>query len=615
MFLKETIKLFSPTGNASVPAREEIEEKYKWNLSDIYKDENMWEADFNWVENNLNEYKKYEGKLSESPRVLLECLKLDDSIGIKLGMLYLYSMLAKDSDMRVEKYQGMSDRIQNLYAKVTNVSSFIRPELLKIPENNLKLISESDKELKVYRHIFDELVRTKEHTLTKEMEGLLALSGEVTQVPYNTFAIFTNADIKLPSVKNENGDDIELSHARYYAAVYSKDRDFRARVYKAYYRFFIDYANTFATIFNGNLKSHIFNAVARKYNSAMESALDGNNVPVSVYDNLILSVSGNLKPLHRWASIRKRILMLDELHPYDTYVSLFEDVSDKKYPFEEAKEIVIKALEPLGKEYLSTLKMAFDSRWLDVYETKAKRSGAYSSGSTYGVHPYVLLNWSDLLNDVFTLAHEMGHNMHSYYTGQTQPYPYANYSIFVAEVASTFNESLLLDFLIGNAKTKIEKLYLIEKYISNISATFYRQTMFAEFESNVYELSEKSMPLTPDILRKNYKELFQKYWGPEMVVDEEEEFTWARVPHFYYNFYVYQYATGFAASEVLAKKIKTDGEKAVEKYLNFLKSGSSDYPINILKKAGVDMNSPEPVLATTRKMNDLLDEMENLIDS
>ena len=615
MPLGENNRLRFPAGTTSLPIRDEIEERYKWDLSHIYNDEIKWEEDFNWIENNLNEYKKFEGRLAGSKAALSECLKFDDKVGIKLGKLHLYSMLAKDSDMKAAKYQGMSDRIQSLYAKITKISSFIKPELLSIPEDKLKQMVNSDKEFQIYKHFFDDLFRTKAHILPKEMESLLALSSEVMQVPYNTFSIFTNADIKFPEIKDDKGAGIEISHARYYAALYSKDRNFRMRVYKAYYQLFKDYANTFSSLFNGNLKSHIFTAIARNYKSAKESALDVNNIPVSVYDNLVASVNENLLPLHRWSSLRKKILKIDELHPYDTYVSLFETSTGKNYPFEEAKEIVLKALKPLGEEYLSTLETAFNNRWIDVFETKSKRSGAYSSGTTYGVHPYVLLNWTDLLNDLFTLAHEMGHNMHSYYTGENQPFVYANYSIFIAEVASTFNESLLLDYLIKNAQTKNEKLYLIEKYINNISATFYRQAMFAEFESIVYDISEKGMPLTAEILCLRYKDLFQKYWGPEMVVDEEEEYTWARVPHFYYNYYVYQYTTGFAASEVLVRKLNLEGEQAVERYLNFLKSGSSDYPIDILKNAGVDMNSSEPILAVTQKMNELLDEIESMIES
>jgi oligoendopeptidase F len=317
--------------------------------------------------------------------------------------------------------------------------------------------------------------------------------------------------------------------------------------------------------------------------------------------------------MYRWTGLKKTLLNVDNLHPYDVYVSVFNSHSEKKYSYEEGVKIVFDSLQIMGDDYLSSLQKAFNNRWLDVFETKAKRSGAYSSGTTFGVHPYVLLNWTDLLNDVFTLSHEMGHNMHSYYTGKNQPYPYANYSIFLAEVASTFNESLLQDHLLELAESREEKLYLLERYLNNLTATFYRQIMFAEFEMIVYDRTEKGESLTSDILCDLYKNIYQKYWGPEMTVPEEEQYTWARIPHFYYNFYVYQYATGFAASEVLAKKVKTEGENAVVKYLNFLKAGSSDYPINILKNAGVDIKSPEPVQAVSDRMTQVLNEMENLL--
>ncbi len=614
MFLKKFAeKDFSREESSSLPLREDIEEKYKWNLADIYPGDDKWEEDFKWVEDNIPSLKGFEGKLSQDFKNLLECLKLQDSIGIKMDRLNLYASLSKDSDMRIHTYQAMDDRIKNLFTKFSSAASFIKPEILDIPIDNLKRFLDSNNELSTYKHYFDDIIRMKKHTLNKELEEVLASSSEILQVPYDAFSMFTNADLKFPVVKDENGNDIEISHGRYYSAMYSFKREFRKNVYKSYYKQFKDYANTISVLFNGNLKANIFIAKTRKYDSVREAALDSNNIPISVYDNLISSVNKNLKPLNRWASVKKKLLKLDELHPYDSYVTLFQGESEKEYSFEEAKEIVLKALSPLGEEYLKSLSAAFDNRWLDVYETKAKRSGAYSSGTTFGVHPYVLLNWTNNLNDVFTLAHEMGHNMHSYYTGKTQPYPYANYSIFVAEVASTFNESLLLDYLIVNALSKNEKLHLIEKYLSNITSTFYRQTMFAEFESLVYEKTEHGEALTTDVLCRMYKDLTQKYWGDEMIIDEEEEYTWARVPHFYYNFYVYQYATGFAASEVLAKKVKTEGALSVERYFNFLKAGNSDYPINILKSAGVDMKTPEPVDAVSQKMSLLLDEMESLI--
>lgn len=601
------------TESKVLPEREEISQEYKWNLTDIFKSDEEWESEFKSVSERVSGYQKFEGKLADSTEFLLACFKFDEDINIKLDQLHLYAMLSKDSDMRVGKYHSMDDRIKSLYAKVGAASSFIRPELLKIPDEKLRGIIDSNEDLKIYKQSIDDLLRSKKHTLSNNEEKILAMASELTQTPYNTFSIFTNADLKLPVVEDELGGLTELSHGRYYSAMYSKNRDYRARVFKAYLESYKNYINTFTVLFNGNLKTNIFNAHARNFNSALESALHRNNIPKSVYHNLIESANQNLQPMHRWAALKKKLLGITELCPYDVYVTVFNSHNEKKYLYEEGVEIVLNSLKLMGDEYISSLNQAFKNKWIDVFETKAKKSGAYSSGTTFGVHPYVLLNWTDLLNDVFTLTHEMGHNMHSYYTGQYQPYPYANYSIFLAEVASTFNESLLLDHLLEIADSKKEKLFLLERYLNNLTATFYRQVMFAEFEMIVYDRTEKGESLTAEVLSDLYKNTYQKYWGPDMFVPEEEQYTWARIPHFYYNFYVYQYATGFAASEVLAKKVKTEGESAVNKYLNFLKAGSSDYPINILTAAGVDMNSPEPVRAVSERMNQVLDEMEGLI--
>ena len=596
-----------------IPTRDEIDKKYKWNLKDIYIDDEEWEKNFKWVEDNISGYTQFEGTLGFSAEKLLACLKFDEKIGIILERLYLYSMLAKDSDLRDPKYQGMDDRIKTIFSKVQTASSFIKPELLKIEESKLMGMINSHPDLKIYEHSFDDLLRFRNHTLNREQEELLAMASEVTQVPYNTYSLFTNADMKFPKVADENGNEIEMSHSRFYAALYSKDRAYRIRAFKSYLKPYMENINSFSSLFNGNIKSNIFYAKARKHNSAREAALFKNNIPLTVYDNLVDAVNKNFNPMYRWTSLKKKLLGIDELHPYDVYVTLFDQKMEKKYAYDEAVKIVLDSLKLMGEDYISSLKKAFNNRWIDVYETRSKRSGAYSSGTTFGVHPYVLLNWTDLLNDVFTLAHEMGHNMHSYYTGLNQPYTYANYSIFLAEVASTFNESLLLDHLIKISESKEEKLYLLEKYLNNITTTVYRQVMFAEFESLTHSKIENGTALTPDVLCKLYKDIYQKYWGSEMVIDDEESYTWARVPHFYYNFYVYQYATGFAASEALALKVKSEGEPAVKKYLDFLKAGSSDYPINILNKAGVNMNSQEPILAVTNKMNQIIDQIENLI--
>jgi len=606
--------LFSPLDSASIKSRDQIEEKYKWDLTHIYKTEEEWENDFKWVKDNLNRYSSFEGKLASVPGMLLECLKFDDEIGIRMERLHLYAMLSKDSDMKVQKYQAMDERVKNLYSRASAAASYIRPEILNIPDDTLKSMINGNEGLKLYEHVLNELIRTKSHVLPKEQEEILALTGEVLSVPYTTYSMFTNADMRFDSVTDADGNEVQMSHAKFYAAMYSKDRRYRKESFLSYYKPYKEFVSTITTLFNGNIKTRIFNSRVRKYNSAREAALDGNNIPVSVYDNLVAAVNNNLEPLHRWGEIKKKMLRVDELHPYDVYVSLINEVEGTKYDYEEAVQIVRRSLHPLGNEYLEALDKAFNNRWIDVYETPAKRSGAYSSGTSFGVHPYVLLNWTDLLNDVFTLAHEMGHNMHSYFTGLYQPFVYANYSIFLAEVASTFNESLLLDYLIKTATSKHEKLFLLEKYLNNITATFYRQVMFAEFEMQVYEETEKGTALTSDMLKEMYKNIYKKYWGPAMTVDGEEEYTWTRIPHFYYNFYVFQYATGFSASEVLAEKVMKEGKDAVKKYLDFLKAGNSDYSINILKKAGVDMNSPEPVLATTKKMNSLLDQFEKLIE-
>lgn len=604
--------LFSSDENSGgLLERDKIEDSYKWNLKDIYNSNNEWENDFASLEINASKLAEFKGTLGQSAKSLFDCLKYDEEIGIVLDKLHLYSMLTKDLDLGNEKYQGMYDRLIVLASKISALSAYIKPEILQIPHETIDEFINTENALRVYIHLLDDLFRTKKHTLSEEQEILIANVSPALQVASNTFGLLTNADLNFPTVKDENENDIIITHGRYSSAMYSLNRDYRERFYKNYYKPFIEHKNTLGALFSGNLKSDNFIAQTRKYSSTRESALDANNIPLKVYDNLVSSVNQRLEPLHRWAEIKKRYLKLDEFHSYDAYVTLFPSVK-RKYSYEKGKAIVLNSLNPLGEQYITDVKHAFDNRWIDVFETKGKRSGAYSSGTTFGIHPYVLLNWSEELNDVFTLTHEMGHNMHSYYTGMNQPYPYANYSIFIAEVTSTLNEALLLEHLIEISESKEEKLYLIEKHINNIVTTFYRQTLFAEFEQIVHERNLNGEALTPDVLSKLYGELHLKYWGNAMTLDEEETYTWARVPHFYYNFYVYQYATSFTASEALSLKIKKEGEPAVQNYLSFLKAGSSDYPINVLNKAGIDMRSPEPIIAVTEKMNQLLNDLESL---
>ena len=612
MRLPENRNYFSGEDSGALMKRENIEEKYIWNLLDIYENEKRWEEDFKWLELQVEGYKNYEGKLSESTATFLEFLKFDESVGTKFGRLIRYASLAKDLDLNDVKYQGYYDRASTLGAKLATAGSFMRPEILKMPEEKIKQWLQGNSDLKTYEHMLDDIMRRKEHTLSKEMEELISLASPIIDVPHNVFSFLKNADIQYPEVEDEKGNKIQLSDGRYYSGLLSPDRAYRERVYKGYYVPYISYKNTYSSLFNGNLKAIEYRAKARKYSSSRAAALDDNNIPVEVYDNLVDSVNSNLQPLHRWAAMKKKVLKIDELHPYDTYVSLFSS-QEKKYTYEEGIDLLLKSLTPLGEDYLKNLKTAFDNRWIDVFETKGKRSGAYSSGVTYGFHPYVLLNWNDTLETVFTFAHEMGHNMHSFYTEQSQPFVYADYSIFVAEVASTMNEAFLLDYLIENAKTKEEKLSLIQKELSGIQATFYRQTRFAEYEQLVHGLNEKGEALTPDKLSALFGEMYQRYWGSDMVVDDEERYSWARIPHFYYNFYVYQYATSYAASQALTQKIKKEGAPAISLYQDFLKSGSSKYPIEILKDAGVDMTKPEPVLAVVNRMNELLDKLDELL--
>ncbi len=598
--------------SGSLIKRENVEEKYKWDLRDIYDDEKKWEEDFSLIESNIPEYKKMAGTLADSASRLLECLKFNEMNGTLMSRVYHYASLAKDLDLNESLYLSLYDRAVNLASHLGAAASFIRPEILAMPEEKLWGFVSEKEELRIYTHLFNDYLRGKAHSLSSREEELLALVEPLQNLPYNTFSLFSNADAKFPKIINDRGREIQISHGRYYAALESVDRLYRKRAYEAYYVPFIDNKNTLAALFNGNLKGLIFNAKARNYASTLEASLDANNIPVSVYDNLIETVNRSVKSLHRWAGIKQKILQLDDFHAYDTYVSLFQTVQ-REYTYDEGVDICLKAFEPLGEDYRKCLLQAFDNRWIDVFETKGKKSGAYSSGTIIGIHPYVLLNWNNQLGDVFTLAHEMGHNIHSYYTQNAQPYIYADYSIFVAEVASTTNEALLQDYLIENASSKEERLALIENYLNSVTTTFFRQVRFAEYEKIVNKKTEKGEALSCGDLCELYRELEAKYWGPSMTVDEEETYSWARIPHFYYNFYVFQYATGFAASQALAENIKKEGTPAVEKYIEFLKSGSSDYPINILRKAGVDMTSPEPVMAVINKMNLYLDELESLI--
>ncbi|NOZ03146.1 MAG: oligoendopeptidase F [FCB group bacterium] len=602
--------LFPQTGG-KVPTRDEIEEQYTWDLSALFVSDEAWEDAFQQAEELLDEFAAFDGKLGKSGRQLLQCLQLKDEAGILMDKLYSYASRKRDQDLSNPTYQAMTQRIQGLSTKMNNASAFIEPEILTISDRKLARFIKKEPGLSLYTHYFDNLRRVRDHILPKGQEELLALVGEIASGPGTTFGVLTNTDFKWGTILDEKNRKVEMSRGRYYLYMTSPNRRVRRDAYMELYVPFEDHLNTLTSLLATKMKTDIFYMKARKYKTSLESALSGPNIPTDVYYNLINTLNENLQPLHRWAALKKRLLKVEELHPYDTYAPLFPDV-EKKYTYEEAQAIVTEALKPLGSEVREIIDRAFTERWIDVYENAGKRGGAYSAG-VYGVHPYILMNFNGTLNSVFTLAHELGHTIHSYLSNKTQPYVYADYATFNAEVASTTNEALLREYLLTKATTDAEKLSLLQQYIQNIGSTFYRQGRFAEFELVLHEKVEQDEPLTYEVINQIFGDLYQKYWGPEMVVDEQEKLSWSRIPHFYYNYYVYTYATSFAASQMVAQKIVDEGQPAVDAYLKFLSSGASDYPIELLKIAGVDMSTPAPIEATTAKMNALMDQIEEIL--
>jgi oligoendopeptidase F len=604
-------QVFSQDEVNRLPTRDQIDPKYTWNLADVYASDSLWEKDYKWVSDNLKGYKNFEGKLGNSSKDLLAALKFEESLLKKLYKIYLYANSAKDLDLSNSVNNARYDKAIQLFTQLGTYSSFMSPEILDIPQEKLDRFINESSGLKEFKHQLNNLVRSKKHVLAKDQEELLAKTGQITKISSNTVDVFTNSDLQFPIIKDANGKDFQLSDGRLNFALESSDRSFRERALEGFRKSYYDYRNTLASLLYGQVKVNMFYSNVRKYNSSLEAALDGDSIPVAVYNNLVKTVNENLKPLQRWHKIRKTVLGYKEYYPYDYYVTLFPGVK-KEYSYDSAVVIVKNALKPLGDDYIKNLTYAFEHRWVDVHETKGKMSGAYSTSVSFETHPFVLLNWNNTLDDVFTLAHEMGHTMHTFYAEKTQPLQYASYSTFVAEVASTCNEALLLDYLIEKATSKEEKLALIEKYIQNITLTFYRQVMLAEIEKVINENAEMGESLTSDLMMQICYDIDHKYGGPDIILNKES-LIWAYVPHFYYNFYVYQYATSFSASQYLFYKIKNEKQPAIDKYLTLLKSGGSDYPINLLKNAGIDMSSPEPIVQTIHKMNELLDEMEKLL--
>ncbi|MED3989167.1 oligoendopeptidase F [Priestia aryabhattai] len=595
-----------------LPSRSEIKVEDTWKLEDIFASDDAWEKEFEEVKALIPKMEKFKGKLGESAQTLYDALQEQDELTMRVSKLYTYAHMRYDQDTTNSFYQGLNDRIKTLYTQIASALSYVTPEILSIEESKIKQYMAEHKELKLYAHALDEITRERPHILSESEEALLAQASEVLGSSSNTFGMLNNADLEFPSIKDENGEEVEITHGRYIRFLESSDRRVREEAFKAVYETYGKFKNTFASTLSGTVKKDNFSARVRHYNSARHSALSTNNIPEEVYDNLVKTVNDNLHLLHRYIDLRKKVLGIEELHMYDLYTPLVKDVK-MEVTYEEAKDYILKGLKPLGEDYLNVLKEGFENRWVDVHENKGKRSGAYSSG-TYGTNPYILMNWQDNVNNLFTLAHEFGHSVHSYYTRKTQPYPYGDYSIFVAEVASTCNEALLNDYLLKTIDDEKQRLYLLNHYLEGFRGTVFRQTMFAEFEHDVHVRAQNGEPLTPELLTKLYYDLNKKYFGDNLVIDEEIGLEWARIPHFYYNYYVYQYATGFSAAAALSKQILEEGDAAVERYGGFLKSGSSDYPIEVLKKAGVDMTTSQPIEEALAVFEEKLTEMERLLN-
>lgn len=593
-----------------LPSRDEIDDRYKWKLEDLYPTDDVWEEEFAAVRRLVEQFPRFRGQVIASADQLLNAIQAYEEIHRRLEKLYVYARMRSDEDQSVAKYQAMADRAQGLHVQAESAMAFFVPEILNLDETRLEQFFQERSELRLYNFFLQEILRQKPYRRSPEEEEIIAMAGELAQAPANIFSVLNNVEIRFPTIKDEQGREVELSHGRYITLMESQDRRVRRDAFYAMYDTYHKFRHTLAASLNAGVKKEIFFARVRRFSSALEAALYPDHVPVDVYHTLIDTIHQHLPLLHRYMALRKKLLGLDELHMYDLYVPLVGDV-EMKIPYETALEMVKEGLQPLGEDYRRVLEEAFQGGWIDVFENRGKRSGAYSWGA-YGTHPYVLLNYQENLDNVFTIAHEMGHALHSYYSDRDQPYIYAQYTIFVAEVASTLNEALLMDHLLKTTTDPKRKLYLLNYYLEQFRGTVFRQVKFAEFEKIIHEKAEAGEALTADVLCDVYLNLNKQYYGPAMVVDEPIAMEWARIPHFYSNFYVYKYATGFSAAQAIARHILTEGEPAVNRYLSFLKSGGSDTPINLLKKAGVDMTKPEPVREAMQTFKKLLDELEEL---
>lgn len=591
-----------------IPAREEVDVRDTWALEDLFASDEAWEEEIAQLERSVEQLAAFEGELGASGQTLYRFFALKDELWCRAERLLVYANEKMHQDMGVSKYQGYSTRVQSLCVKLEGAGSFSDPEILRIPEETLADFYEREPKLEQYRLMLERIFRRKEHTLSDKEEAILAQAQELADAPSDIRALFADADLKYGTLKDEDGNEIELTDGNYVRMLQSGDRRVRKDAFATMYRAYEQFKNSFAAMYQANVKKAKFYADVRHYGSAIEMALDNSRIPVRVYESLIEAVHAALPDMYRYVALRKKLLGVDELHMYDAYVPIVSDY-DMDVSFEEAKKMVLEGLAPLGEEYLSHLRDGFEHRWIDVYENRNKRSGAYSWGA-YGVHPYVLLNYQGKLDDVFTLAHEMGHALHTYYSNETQSYTYAGYRIFVAEVASICNEALLMRYLLEHCDDRKKKCYLLNHFLDQFKGTLFRQTMFAEFEMVTHRMYAQGEPLTAERLCEVYLELNKKYFGEGMVSDPQIALEWARIPHFYTEFYVYQYATGFAAAIALSTKILKEGAPAVEAYKSFLRGGCSKDPLELLQMAGVDLSSPKPVENALALFGELVKELE-----
>lgn len=589
-----------------------IEQKVEdtWCLEDMFESDDFWEEEFGRLQRMIFQYEDFEGTLGESADRLLEYLKFNDETNLLMERLYVYANMRYHQDMANSMYQEFAARAQKLMVEISGASAFAEPEILEITTEKINIIFNENPELETYKRYISEILRGKNHTLDKKTETILAKSRQMANAAENIFSMYNGADIKFPSITTEEGEEIEITHGNFVPLLESVDREVRKAAFEGVYETYGKMRNTLAATFAANLDQANFYAQVRNFSSAREMYLYGSNIPESVYDNLIETVHKNMDKMHKYVSLRKKILDVSELHMYDLYTPIAK-APDTKYSFEAAKDIVLEGLAPMGEEYIKVLEEGFDNRWIDVYENEGKRSGAYSWGA-YGTHPYVLMNYHGTLDHVFTLAHEMGHAIHSYYSDANQPYVNAGYKIFVAEVASTCNESLLIQHLLKITEDEEEKTYLINHFLEQFKGTLYRQTMFAEFEKIAHSMVQNGEGVTADRLCGIYYNLNKEYFGDDIVIDKEIELEWARIPHFYNPFYVYQYATGLSAAIALSKRILEEGKPAVEDYMKFLTGGSSQDPIELLKIAGVDMTSSEPIETALELFGNLLEELQKI---